>query len=665
MAVAFSAAAFFPHLTQAQGGAAPVRLLDVPYLPQSEALCGGAAAAMVMRFWGETGVYADSFADLLAPRGVGIKADDLVRALRARGWDSAAFRGDSVRVRSNLAARRPMIVLIEANAGRFHYVVVVGWSSGRVILHDPARAPFRVLDEDAFERAWSRSDFWTMLVLPRAGRQRETLSVPPVSSVQSPEKPERDACEVMIEEGITLASTASDETRRLFEVAATICPRDPAPWRELAGLAALQKEWRTASTLAREALVRHPGDAHAASILATSLFLLGEADEALVAWNGLGEPIIDRIDIRGLERTRYSVIARALRLEPRALLTREQLVASRRRLAELSAATVTQVAYTPGEDGRANVQAAVVERPLLPSGALPLGVLAARAATDREVTLSLASPTGAGEVLAGSWRWWEQRPRLAIAFSAPSPSDRLGAVWRIDASDERQTYGSAGTLIEHRRSMAFSVADWTSGHQRWEAVVGADRWNGLAPSLRVGAGIQRRAFVDRMTLEITGSLWTGGVTTAALRLGGEWRSAVRNEGTVGVTRAGVDVAGQSAPFALWSGAGTGQGRDALLRAHPLLDDGVIRGGVFGRRLIHAGGEWRRWMRPGSRTWRVAPAVFVDAARATHGLPESDTRAHVDAGLGLRIGLVGAGVLRVDIARGLRDGATALSVGWTR
>jgi hypothetical protein len=27
--------------------------IDVPYLPQTDALCGGAAAAMVLRYWGD------------------------------------------------------------------------------------------------------------------------------------------------------------------------------------------------------------------------------------------------------------------------------------------------------------------------------------------------------------------------------------------------------------------------------------------------------------------------------------------------------------------------------------------------------------------------------------------------------------------------------------
>ena len=36
-------------------------VLDVPFIAQSELLCGGAAAAMVMRYWGERGIDAESF----------------------------------------------------------------------------------------------------------------------------------------------------------------------------------------------------------------------------------------------------------------------------------------------------------------------------------------------------------------------------------------------------------------------------------------------------------------------------------------------------------------------------------------------------------------------------------------------------------------------------
>ena len=39
--------------------------LSVPFLPQTEALCGGAAAAMVLRYWGEAHASVDEFAKLV------------------------------------------------------------------------------------------------------------------------------------------------------------------------------------------------------------------------------------------------------------------------------------------------------------------------------------------------------------------------------------------------------------------------------------------------------------------------------------------------------------------------------------------------------------------------------------------------------------------------
>jgi hypothetical protein len=46
----------------AQGeGREPLALLDVPFISQSELLCGGAAAAMVLRYWGERGISAETF----------------------------------------------------------------------------------------------------------------------------------------------------------------------------------------------------------------------------------------------------------------------------------------------------------------------------------------------------------------------------------------------------------------------------------------------------------------------------------------------------------------------------------------------------------------------------------------------------------------------------
>src|SRR5215218_9054335 len=117
-AVALStAAAAFPQTR-------PVSILDVPYVLQSEELCGGAAVAMVMRYWGATGIYAESFASLVDKQAGGIKGDDLLSSLHDRGWNAVSFGGDAALVQRTLQHRQPPIALIEDRPGRFHYVVI-------------------------------------------------------------------------------------------------------------------------------------------------------------------------------------------------------------------------------------------------------------------------------------------------------------------------------------------------------------------------------------------------------------------------------------------------------------------------------------------------------------------------------------------------------------
>jgi hypothetical protein len=645
--------------------AGQVHLLDVPFLPQSESLCGGAAAAMVMRYWGAADVYADTFADLVDPAAGGIHAEDLLRALRARGWRAESFRGDPASVQDALRLHRPAIVLIEDRPGRFHYVVIVGWSSGRVVVHDPARAPFRVLDERAFTDAWKQSGFWTLVPDPPASGTRgaNPSRQPSGRSAGVADIVEPVPCKGMVDEGVRLANSGDVTGARVtLEAAASRCPAYAGPWRELAGLHALAAEWRAAAADARRALERDAGDAHAARILATALYLLDDPEGALDAWNRVGEPVIDLVNIIGLERTRYEIAARAMGLAPKQLLTRASLQAARRRLAELPSTQTSRVAFRPFENGQVQVEAVVLERPLAPLSAAAAGVVALRTVTDRELSGSLSSPSGGGETWTAAWRWWEHRPRLALAFESPAP---FGGIWRISAFDEKQAYGGAGTVDEGRRRAEFHLSNWTRAGFRWQTGIAIDRWRHLAsPAFAMRLQGEQRFKADRGSISAAGESWIGGLRTWTIAVRSEWRSRVRNEGSVWLVRAGDERAPRTAPLALWSGAGTGQGRDVLLRAHPLLHDGIVRG-VFGPRLTHAGAEWRRWMQPAKKPVRVAPAAFLDAARSTGGLMRLDDRWQSDIGGGLRFAVPGSGVLRVDVARGLRDGSSALSIGWMR
>jgi hypothetical protein len=113
-----------------------LRVLDVPFVSQTEDLCGGAAAAMVLRFWGVRGVDAESFTHLVDHRAGGIRTTDLIRDLDSRGWAAVA-----VRVEARLADGQPQRTtggVDRDQPGAYHYVVVVGAPERGFIFHDRA-----------------------------------------------------------------------------------------------------------------------------------------------------------------------------------------------------------------------------------------------------------------------------------------------------------------------------------------------------------------------------------------------------------------------------------------------------------------------------------------------------------------------------------------------
>lgn len=600
-----AASAFASEFEQATADRDTSRLLDVPFVPQSEALCGGAAVAMVMRYWfAATEVHAEDFAALVDARAGGIAVGALARAVNERGWRAHAFAPGVADVQAHVADGRPVIALIEDSPQRFHYVVVVAWTADRVVFHDPAVNPFRSMEAASFDRAWRATTRTALLVLPA-----ETSAVPPMT----PAAP-------------TASATERDEAGSLF----------------------LRKRYRDAASLAALAVERDPADLQSWQLLAASRYLDGDTAAALDAWNERQEPRVDLARVDGLDRTHYDVVARTLDLPGRSVLTRDALERAARRVAALPTVQASRVGYSPRENGTATVDVAVLERPLLPRTRADVLAVALRSAAMREATVDMASLTGNGEVWTAAMRWWSGRPRVALSLAVPALAGWTG-LWQADVRWERQTYAlDSRQLDQERRHAAVAVSDWPSAHLRYRIGAALDRWNNGATHVSLVAGLDRRFAQDRVALAAETTATTGyGTGTFSAR----WRSS-RTEFTGVTAAATVTAVTRHAPLDLWPGGDTGVVRRTLLRAHPLLDDGVIDASRLHRTLVHATVEYQRPLlfRPLARFgW----AAFLDAARDD-----------VDAGAGLRLRVPGApGALRIDLARGLRDGRVALSAAW--
>ena len=613
---------------------------------------------MVMRYWGDADAYPDAFSPLVDHSAGGILTTALAADLERRGWTAVAGPGDTTELARELGRGRPIVALIEDRPGRYHYVVVVDRSNGHVVVHDPARGPSRTLDGAHFDTAWARSGRWMMILLP-----------PPAPAtarrVEIAERANRasaggTACAALVDDGVARAGDDRPGARVALTRATSLCPGDGAAWRELAGLDALDADWSAAAAHAERAVSIDRGDTLAWRILATAHYLRDDDIAALAAWNHLGEPKIDLVDIKGLAHTRYDVVADAIGVPLRSVLTPDAMKRAERRVRDVPAIAAARVTFRPGENGDAQIDAAVVERDRAPVGYASWLRAGFDAATGREVTATFTNLSGGGEAAGVTWRWWEHRPMIAGFYAAPAPRAIGGGVWRLEASRETQTFASAA-FGETRTRAGMSLARWMTDRTRVTAGAFFERWTTRASDVAVSGAVERWMAANRVKLRADVSQAIGGDPFTTAGVTAAIRSSSANDGFTAFALAGYRAATQSSPASVWPGADTGHASDVLLRAHPLLDDGIVTGAAFGRQLAFGTVEAQRWTRLHRMPLRIAPAAFIDVARATRGLAAGQLEA--DAGAGVRLALPAAGVIRLDVARGIRDGGTVFSAGW--
>jgi hypothetical protein len=679
-----------------------VLTLAVPFLPQTEALCGGAAAAMVFRFWGDRHADVQQFQPFVDARAGGIADTTLIDAIRARGWNAQRLDGSLATVREQLDAGHPLILLIEDRPLRYHYVVAIGRDDEHVFIHDPTWGPARPLVFSDLLRRWKPSGYWTLLVTPdKAAKDasgRDTLASGRDRETSADDRSRLTACDRLLDDALDkIAADGPGVADQTLDTVIDKCPGDSAPLRELAGIRFAQHRWRDAADLAQRALARNPGDTYAWDVLGSSRFVQDDPDAALQAWNHIDKPKLDSVQIAGLSRARYAMVAQIAGVTPNTLLTAQQFSLATRRLAELPDRVATSVGYRPDADGFATLNVNIVERPRGPRTIGDWISLGAQAGIDREVSVAVPGTTGQGEVWDASWRWWRGRPRIAAGFSAPR-AGRLSGIWRVEGSWEAQTYAVSQSSIDSidvrqdQTHGAISYFTWLTANLRFEASSGLDVWRQERPASTVtsgtdvasgadvaagfsrtprtffvGGSIERRFAADRFGISGGATSWStiaDGQSFRAASLRGFARSSVEPAAFTILGEARADFVTAQAPPAIWPGAGEGRARPGLLRAHPLLDDGVINGAAFGRYVQSATLEAQRWF----DRWqipRLGVAVFADMAHATNRLGDASGRPfQVDVGSGIRVRLPGSDrTFRVDYAHGLRDRrASAISVG---
>ena len=634
----------------AQPAPQPLSLLDVPFISQSEALCGGAAAAMVLRYWGARGLTAESFGHLVDRSAAGIRTSALVAELQRRGWNATAVAGSAALIATELGRGRPVLTLIEDRPGAFHYIVIVGITADAIVFHDPARAPMRVIGREEFTRRWDAADRWMAVVVPGTPVS-ESVAAPVATGSGAPDA---GSCDGLVADGVRRAQASDFDGAELSLTAALSCG-GAAALRELAGVRLLQRRWADVESLASTAVRIEPRDTYAWQLLGTSRFVQNEAMRALAAWNRAGEPRIDLLRVSGLTRTRQRPVERLVDASAGELLTPASFLLARRRLDDLPSAISTQLTYVPVPSGLAELRATVNERPVVPTDVWSYAAIGAVAAARREVQFSTGSLSGGGERFTASWRFWPGRPRVGVSLDAPAP---WGGVWGVRASAERQPFDTAEVPPAERAGAGIEIGGWVAPVLRVAVHAGLDRWEAGTFGV-VGGSVRVRSPADRVDVAVALGVWTGSGSFSTAEAALAARTSTGHRGRIVVGRAGAGLAAQATPLDLWFGGDTGATRSTLLRAHPLVHDGRLRSGQLGRGIVHGSIEGQQWW-PVSVA-RVGAALFVDAVRVGERL-SAGSRGDVDAGIGGRLAVPGLpGVFRVDLAKGLRDGSTRLTV----
>jgi hypothetical protein len=630
----------------AQPAAQPLTLLDVPFISQSEALCGGAAAAMVLRYWGERGLNAESFAHLVDRSAAGIRTTSLIGELRQRGWNAAGLAGTAELLEQELARGRPVVTLIEDRPGTYHYIVVVATARQAIVFHDPARAPMRVMSRDEFGARWRAADRWMAVIVPAsrsvAAAAPATVVAPPVS-----------ACDRLVADGVALAQ-AEDLAGAERSLTSALDCNPQAALRELAGVRLLQRRWADVESLAAAAADLDRADAHAWRLLGTSRFVQNDRLGALEAWNHASEPRVDLLQVNGLEHTRQRVVERYIGAQAGDLLTPGALVLARRRLEVFPAAAASNLDYVPVPSGLAELRATVTERHL-PSDVWSVVGIGAVAAARREIEYAPPSLFGGGERLSVKWRFWPGRPAYGFAAVAPAP---WGGLWSAAIGSERQPFDDPAVPPGERTVGEVRLSNWIHPMAHVAVGGGVAEWSQVGTVGFGAAALRLQSADDRITSQFAVEGWGGGAAFWKLTADLTARSSSGRRGRVYVGRISSGLATPSLPTDAWFGGDVGTTRPSLVRAHPLVEDGRFKIDQLGRRLLAASGEAQQWW--GTPLLRVGAAVFVDAARIGARLL-SGSRGDVDAGAGLRVAVPSvAGTFRADVARGLRDGATTFS-----
>ncbi|MEW5735487.1 MAG: cysteine peptidase family C39 domain-containing protein [Thermodesulfobacteriota bacterium] len=168
----------FHKVTPAYSEGEDTFVLDLPYFSQKkDSCCGAACLAMLAGYWKGTGAGADMNTGSCPEEG--FSGGELVEMAERAGFSALLFKTDLAGLLTEVAATRPVIVMLGAQGGR-HYAVCYGFSQdrGQVVLADPGRGRVYCSNTE-FMQSWRQAKGFALVVVEQPAGEKETTQVRP------------------------------------------------------------------------------------------------------------------------------------------------------------------------------------------------------------------------------------------------------------------------------------------------------------------------------------------------------------------------------------------------------------------------------------------------------------------------------------------------------
>jgi hypothetical protein len=431
---------------------------------------------------------------------------------------------------------------------------------------------------------------------------------------------------------------------------------------ELAGVGFRAGNYAEAQRYIRKALRSQPDDAYSNDFLATLYLLQDNTEAALKYWNRIGAPRIENVRTGPDVPLNPILWDRSFAFSPGSTLSLTDFENTKARMESLDVFSRLRFELLPAGD---NFD--IVVHPLTrgwsaggwPGMALSLG----RGLPYQTVQYDLANVRSTGTNLSMLVRWDSQKRRVSFGMSGPikrNPERRFeismdarDEVWAIEDSQFPIKKLKVSASVKSQVNARWS---WTSGiHASTRRSGKAEDRNGVL--LTYEAQLRHRVFsLPERRLSMTsfvGFEFGKQFNRTTLNAAVQWLPLSKGDDYKTTISFHAGKAAGAVPFDEYFALGIDRDNEYVLRGHPGVHDGQKGAGPIGRKFVSVNVDVQKnFFDYGFIKAGAGP--FLDAARLTRTSP-----ALVDAGVQVRLSVVGAVSFDLSFGRDLRNGHNAV------